>query len=194
VMQEQQVTIEGERFALEPPFLVIATQNPLELEGTYPLPEAQLDRFLMRLRVGYPTPDDEQEILLRRRQRRQDHMDMPAVVTRAELLAMQAALEDVFVSPDIDRYLIELTHATRRDSRVQIGASPRGSLALMKLARTHAALRGRDFVTPDDVKRMAIPALAHRLILRPELWITKVVEEDIIQDLLNKVPTPKTEA
>jgi MoxR-like ATPase len=194
VMQEQQVTIEGERFALEPPFLVIATQNPLELEGTYPLPEAQLDRFLMRLRVGYPTPDDEQEILRRRRQRRQDHMDMPAVVTRTELLAMQAALEDVFVSPDIDRYIIELTHATRRDSRVQIGASPRGSLALMKLARTHAALRGRDFVTPDDVKRMAVPALAHRLILRPELWITKVVEEDIIQDLLNKVPTPKTEA
>jgi MoxR-like ATPase len=194
VMQEQQVTIEGERFALEPPFLVIATQNPLELEGTYPLPEAQLDRFLMRLRVGYPTPDDEQEILRRRRQRRQDHMGMPAVVTRAELLAMQAALEDVFVSPDIDRYIIELTHATRRDSRVQIGASPRGSLALMKLARTHAALRGRDFVTPDDVKRMTAPALAHRLILRPELWITKVVEEDIIQDLLNKVPTPKTEA
>jgi MoxR-like ATPase len=194
VMQEQQVTIEGERFALEPPFLVIATQNPLELEGTYPLPEAQLDRFLMRLRVGYPTPDDEQEILRRRRQRRQDHMDMPAVVTRAELLAMQAALEDVFVSPDIDRYIIELTHATRRDSRVQIGALPRGSLALMKLARTHAALRGRDFVTPDDVKRMAVPALAHRLILRPELWITKVVEEDILQDLLNKVPTPKTEA
>jgi len=155
-MQEQQVTIEGERFALEPPFLVIATMNPLELEGTYPLPEAQLDRFLMRLRVGYPTPDDEQEILRRRRKRRQDHMDMPAVVTRAELLAMQAALEDVFVSPDIDRYMIELTHATRRDSRVQIGASPRGSLALMKLARTHAALLGRDFVTPDDVKRLAV--------------------------------------
>jgi MoxR-like ATPase len=173
---------------------VIATQNPLELEGTYPLPEAQLDRFLMRLRVGYPTPDDEQEILRRWRQRRQDHLDMRSVVTRAELLSMQGALEDVFVSPDIDRYIIELTHATRRDSRVQIGASPRGSLALMKLARTHAALRGRDFVTPDDVKRMAVPALAHRLILRPELWITKVVEEDIIQDLLNKVPTPKTEA
>jgi MoxR-like ATPase len=194
VMQEQQVTIEGERFVLEPPFLVIATQNPLELEGTYPLPEAQLDRFLMRLRVGYPTADDEQEILLRRRQRRQDSIDITAVVTRAELLSMQAALEDVFVSQDIDRYIIELAQATRQDSRVQIGASPRGSLALMKLARTYAALRGRDFVTPDDVKIMAVPALAHRLLLRPELWITKVVEEDIIQDLLNKVPTPKTEA
>jgi MoxR-like ATPase len=194
VMQEQQITVEGERFVLEPPFLVIATQNPLELEGTYPLPEAQLDRFLMRVRVGYPAPSDEREILFRRRQRRQDSVDMPAVVTRAELLAMQAALEDVFVSEDVERYVVDLTQATRQDSRVQIGASPRGSLALMKLARTYAALRGRDFVTPDDVKAIAIPALAHRLILRPELWITRVAEEDIIRDLLNKVPTPKAEA
>jgi MoxR-like ATPase len=194
VMQEQQITVEGERFVLEPPFLVIATQNPLELEGTYPLPEAQLDRFLMRVRVGYPAPSDERQILFRRRQRRQDSVDMPAVVTRAELLAMQAALEDVFVSEDVERYVVDLTQATRQDSRVQIGASPRGSLALMKLARTYAALRGRDFVTPDDVKAIAIPALAHRLILRPELWITRVAEEDIIRDLLNKVPTPKAEA
>lgn len=194
VMQEQQITVEGERFVLEPPFLVIATQNPIELEGTYPLPEAQLDRFLMRLRVGYPVPSDEREILFRRRQRRQDTVDMPAVVTRAELLTMQTALEEVFVSEDVERYIVDLTQATRQDSRVQIGASPRGSLALMKLARTHAALRGRDFVTPDDVKAMAIPALAHRLILRPELWITRVAEEDIIRDLLNKVPTPKAEA
>jgi MoxR-like ATPase len=194
VMQEQQITVEGERFVLEPPFLVIATQNPLELEGTYPLPEAQLDRFLMRVRVGYPAPSDERQILFRRRQRRQDSVDMPAVVTRAELLTMQAALEDVFVSEDVERYVVDLTQATRQDSRVQIGASPRGSLALMKLARTYAALRGRDFVTPDDVKAIAIPALAHRLILRPELWITRVAEEDIIRDLLNKVPTPKAEA
>jgi MoxR-like ATPase len=194
VMQEQQITVEGERFVLEPPFLVIATQNPLELEGTYPLPEAQLDRFLMRLRVGYPTPSDEREILFRRRQRRQDNVDMPAAVTRAELLTMQAALEEVFMSEDVEQYIVDVTHATRQDSRVQIGASPRGSLALMKLARTYAALRGRDFVTPDDVKAMAIPALAHRLILRPELWITRVAEEDIIRDLLNKVPTPTAEA
>jgi MoxR-like ATPase len=194
VMQEQQITVEGERFVLEPPFLVIATQNPLELEGTYPLPEAQLDRFLMRVRVGYPAPSDEREILFRRRQRRQDSVDMPAVVTRAELLTMQAALEGVFVSEDVERYLVDLAQATRQDSRVQIGASPRGSLALMKLARTYAALRGRDFVTPDDVKAIAIPALAHRLILRPELWITRVAEEDIIRDLMNKVPTPKAEA
>jgi len=193
VMQEHQVTVEGERFVLDPPFLVIATQNPLELEGTYPLPEAQLDRFLMRLRVGYPTPDNEQEILLRRRQRRQDTVDIPAVVTRAELLTMQAALEEVFVSPEIDRYIVDVVKATRQDGRVQVGASPRGSLALMKLARTYAALHGRDFVTPDDVKAMAVPALAHRLILRPELWITKVAEEDIVRDLLDKVPTPKAD-
>ncbi len=193
VMQEHQVTVEGERFVLDPPFLVIATQNPLELEGTYPLPEAQLDRFLMRLRVGYPTPDNEQEILLRRRQRRQDTVDIPAVVTRAELLTMQAALEEVFVSPEIDRYIVDVVKATRQDGRVQVGASPRGSLALMKLARTYAALHGRDFVTPDDVKAMAVPALAHRLILRPELWITKVAEEDIVRDVLDKVPTPKAD-
>ena len=147
----------------------------------------------MRLRVGYPTPDDGREILLRRRQRRQDAVDMPAVVTRAELLTMQAALEEVFVSPEIDRYIVAVVLATRQDGRVQVGASPRGSLALMKLARTYAALRGRDFVTPDDVKAMAVPALAQRLILRPELWITKVAEEDIVRDLLNKVPTPKAE-
>jgi MoxR-like ATPase len=194
VMQEQQVTVEGERFRLEPPFLVIATQNPIELEGTYPLPEAQLDRFLMRVRIGYPMPDAEREIIFRRRQRRQDAVELPAVVTRAELLTMQAALEDVFMNEDIERYIVALVNATRQDSRVQLGASPRGSLALMKLARTYAALHGRDFVTPDDVKAMAVPALAHRLILRPELWITKVAEEDIMRDLLNEVPTPKAEA
>jgi MoxR-like ATPase len=194
VMQEQQVTVEGEQFRLEPPFLVIATQNPIELEGTYPLPEAQLDRFLMRLRVGYPTPQDEQEILARRLQRRRDEAQVSAVTTRTELLAMQEALEDVFVSEAIGQYIVALVQATRHDRRVQIGASPRGSLALLKLSRTYAALRGRDFVTPDDVKTMAVPALAHRLILHPELWVTKVTEEEIVRDLLHTVPTPKAEA
>jgi MoxR-like ATPase len=192
-MQEQQVTVEGEPFRLEPPFLVIATQNPIELEGTYPLPEAQLDRFLLRLRVGYPTPEDEQEILERRLQRRRDVAQVPAVTTRTELLAMQEALEDVFVSKTIEQYVVALVQSTRQDRRVQIGASPRGSLALLKLARTSAALRGRDFVTPDDVKAMAVPALAHRLILQPELWVTKVTEDEIVRDLLHKVPTPTTE-
>ncbi len=192
-MQEAQVTAEGERFPLEPPFLVIATQNPIELEGTYPLPEAQLDRFLMRLAVGYPDAAQEQEILARRRERRVDAARAPKVVSREEILAMQAALEDVFVSGPIERYIVELVQGTRADSRVALGASPRGALALLKLARAQAALRRRDFVTPDDVKGMAIPALAHRLILRPELWASKVSPIQVVTDLLSQVPTPKAE-
>jgi MoxR-like ATPase len=192
-MQEAQVTIEGERFPLERPFLVIATQNPIDLEGTYPLPEAQLDRFLVCLAVGYPGPDEEREILARRRRRREDAARIPTVISRAELLDMQAALEDVFVSEAIERYIVDLVQATRADSRVALGASPRGALALLKLARGSAALRRRDFVTPDDVKAMAIPVLAHRLIVRPELWVSKVTSVQVVADLLATVPTPRTE-
>jgi MoxR-like ATPase len=193
-MQEAQVTVEGERFPLEPPFLVIATQNPIELEGTYPLPEAQLDRFLMRLAIGYPDAEQEREILARRRQRREDAAHVSTIVSRKDFLAMQAALENVFVSEAIERYIVELVRATRGDPRVALGASPRGTLALLKLARAAAALHGRDFVTPDDVKGMAVPALAHRLILKPELWISKVTTTGIVVELLAKVPTPKAEA
>jgi MoxR-like ATPase len=193
-MQETQVTIEGERFPLDPPFLVIATQNPIELEGTYPLPEAQLDRFLMRLAVGYPDREQEREILTRRRERRVDAARVPTVLSREELLAMQAALEDVFVSEAIERYIVDLVQATRADSRVALGASPRAALALLKLARAQAALSRRDFVTPDDVKTMAVPALAHRLILRPELWVSKVSPAQVVGDLLSQVPTPRAEA
>ncbi len=192
-MQEAQVTVEGERFPLEAPFLVIATQNPIELEGTYPLPEAQLDRFLMRLAIGYPDAAQEREILARRRRRREDLARISPVISRKELLAMQAALEDVFVSEAIERYIVELVRATRADGRVALGASPRGALALLKLARAQAALRRRDFVTPDDVKAMAIPALAHRLILRPELWVSKVSPTEVMGDLLAQVPTPRAE-
>jgi MoxR-like ATPase len=192
-MQETQVTIEGERFPLDPPFLVIATQNPIELEGTYPLPEAQLDRFLMRLAVGYPDREQEREILARRRERRADAARVPTVLSREELLAMQTALEDVFVSQAIERYIVDLVQATRADSRVALGASPRAALALLKLARAQAALWRRDFVTPDDVKIMAVPALAHRLILRPELWVSKVSPDQVVADLLSQVPTPKAE-
>jgi MoxR-like ATPase len=192
-MQESQVTIEGETFPLEPPFLVIATQNPIELEGTYPLPEAQLDRFLMQLSVGYPDPEEEREILTRRRQRRIDAAVVAPVVTRDEVLKMQAALEDVHVADPVLGYAVDLTQATRLDPRLLLGASPRGSLALLKLARASAALRGRDFVTPDDVKSMALPALAHRLVLRPDLWISKVSARQVIEGLLTQVPTPKTE-
>jgi MoxR-like ATPase len=192
-MQEAQVSVEGESFRLEPPFVVIATQNPIELEGTYPLPEAQLDRFLMRVAVGYPSPEEEREILERRRRRRQDDVDVPAVVSRDDVLAMQRALEDVFVADTVERYVVDLVQATRIDHRVALGASPRGALALLKLARAWAVLRGRDFVTPDDVKAMAGSALAHRLILQPELWVSKLSSAQVVDDLLTQVPAPKAE-
>jgi MoxR-like ATPase len=192
-MQEAQVTVEGESFPLDPPFVVVATQNPIELEGTYPLPEAQLDRFLLRVAVGYPSAGEEREILARRRKRRQEDAPVPAVVSRDDLTVMQRALEDVFVSHAVECYVVELVRATRADHRVALGASPRGALALLKLARAEAVLRGRDFVTPDDVKTMAVPALAHRLILQPELWVAKLSAAHVVNHLLTVVPTPKAE-
>ena len=189
-MQEGQVTVEGESYPLDTPFLVIATQNPIDLEGTYALPEAQLDRFIMRIAVGYPGRDEEREILSRRRVRRAEEAHVPCIVSRDELLEMQAALEEVHVDPSIDAYIVEIARATREDPRVALGASPRGSLALLRLARAEAALRQSDFVTPDDVKAMAVPALAHRLVLRPELWISRLVPGDIVEEILNRVPTP----
>jgi len=193
-MQEGQVTVEGQSFSLAQPFLVIATQNPVELEGTYPLPEAQLDRFLMRVAVGYPEAEAEREILKRRRERRTDSATVPTIVTRDELLAMQAALEDVFVSEALERYIVALAQATRVDHRVALGASPRGSLAVLKLARAEAALRGRDFVLPDDVKAVAVAALAHRLVLRPELWVSQTTPVQVVEALLHQVPTPAADA
>ena len=192
-MQEAQVTVEGERFQLGPPFMVIATQNPIDLEGTYPLPEAQLDRFLLRVDVGYPDAAEEREILARRRKRGEDDARAAPIVTRGDFLAMQQALETVFVSEAIEHYIVELAQATRRDPRVALGASPRGSLALLKAARARAALRGRSFVTPDDVKDMAVSALAPRLILRPELWVSKISSVQVVADLLSQVPTPSAE-
>ena len=192
-MQESQVTVEGQSFPLAQPFLVIATQNPIELEGTYPLPEAQLDRFLLRVGVGYPGPDAERDILRIRRERRTDDATVPMLINRVELLAMQAALEDVFVGEGLERYIVTLVQATRSDSRVTLGASPRGSLALLKLARAEAAIRGRDFVLPDDVKAMAVAALAHRLVLRPELWVSRTTAAQVVESLLQQVPTPAAE-
>jgi MoxR-like ATPase len=192
-MQEAQVTVEGQSFPLAQPFLVIATQNPIELEGTYPLPEAQLDRFLLRVGVGYPDPDSEREILKRRRERRTDDATVPTIITRPDLLAMQEALEDVFVSDPLERYIVALAQATRSDPRVMLGASPRGSLAVLKLARAEAAIRGRDFVVPDDVKAVAVAALAHRLVLRPELWISRTTPAQVVETLLREVPAPAAE-
>ena len=192
-MQERQVTIDGVTHALEPPFLVLATQNPIEYEGTYPLPEAQLDRFVLRTGFGYPSPDDEWEMLERRLERGADEVELHQVVDRPTLIEMQRAIEDVHVDESVGRYVVELVTATRRSSSLSVGSSPRGSLALVKLARCRAALSGRDFVTPDDVKSIAVPALAHRLVLRPELWVQRRGGEDVIREILDEVPTPVTD-
>ena len=192
-MQERQVTIEGTTRGLERPFIVLATQNPIEYEGTYPLPEAQLDRFLLRLRVGYPSADDEWTILERRLERREDEIKLTPVVDRQTLLEMQRAVEDVHVTDRLGRYIVELVGATRSSQRLQVGASPRGALALLKLSRCRAALEGRDFATPDDVKQVAVPALAHRLTLKPELWVQRISAEDVVRETLEQVPTPSAE-
>jgi MoxR-like ATPase len=189
-MQERQVTIDGETHRLEPPFLVLATQNPIEYEGTYPLPEAQLDRFLLRISVGYPEREDEAAVLERRGERKQEQITLDPVVDAATLLAMQRAIEEVHVSESVRLYIVDLVRATRDSSRAQVGASPRGSLALYTLSRARAALDGRDFVTPDDVKRIAVPALSHRLTLPPELWVQRVRPEEVIEEVLRTVPTP----
>jgi MoxR-like ATPase len=192
-MQERQVTIEGTTYPLQRPFLVIATQNPIEYEGTYPLPEAQLDRFLLRVSVGYPARDDEWGVLDRRLERAADEIELDRVVDRAGVVELQAAIEQVHVSESIGYYLVDLVAATRTSNRVQVGASPRGTLALLKLSRAHAALHGRDFVTPEDAKAVAVPALAHRLMLRPELWVQRVRPDEVVREALDTVPTPAAE-
>jgi len=192
-MQERQVTTEGETRRLGPPFLVMATQNPIEYEGTYPLPEAQLDRFLLRMSVGYPAREDEWRVLAERAERRTDEVQLSPVVDRDTLLAMQLACEDVFVSEPVGLYMVDVVAATRNAPSIQVGASPRGSLALLKLSRCRAALDGRDYVTPDDVKAVAVPALAHRLTLRPELWVQRISAEDVVRERLATVATPVAE-
>jgi MoxR-like ATPase len=189
-MQEIQVTLEGETLKLPEPFIVVATQNPIEYEGTFPLPEAQLDRFLIKLAVGYPSPDDEQEILRRRRERRRDAFELDQVTDAQELLAMRQAVEEIYVEPDIERYIVALTAETRNRRQVAVGASPRGSLALLKLARAWAAMDGREYVIPDDVKRFVVPGLVHRLILEPDLWMTRHAAEDVLAGIVQSTPVP----
>jgi len=192
-MQERQVTIEGVTHLLEPPFIVLATQNPIEYEGTYPLPEAQLDRFLLRIGVGYPERQDEWLVLERRLERTRDEVVLEPIVDGPRLIELQRALEQVHVSEPIGLYMVDLVAATRASARLQVGASPRGTLALLKLSRAKAALLGRDYVTPEDVKAVAVPALAHRLTLRPELWVQRIRGEDVVREALDSVPTPKAE-
>ena len=192
-MQERQVTIDGTAHILAPPFLVMATQNPIEYEGTYPLPEAQLDRFLLRIGVGYPARDDEWRMAEQRLERRMDDLRLEPLIESAELRELQTALEMVHVSSSVGFYVVDLVTATRRSGRVQVGASPRGTLAIIKLARGRAALQGRDYVVPEDVKAVAVPALSHRLTLRPELWVQRIRAEDVVRECLESVPAPSAE-
>ena len=189
-MEERQVTLEGETRVLERPFLVLATQNPIEYEGTYPLPEAQLDRFIARIAVGYPSQAAEREVLLARARRQRERVALEPVCDRDEFLAMQAAVEAVHVSESIADYAVAIAQATRESPQLSVGASPRGSLALMKLGRAQAALSGRTFVTPDDVKHVAVPALAHRLTLSPELWVQRAEPAEAVEAAVASVPVP----
>jgi MoxR-like ATPase len=189
-MQESQVTLEGETLPLPEPFLVLATQNPIEYEGTFPLPEAQLDRFMLKLTVGYPSLDEEREILKRRRERKQDEVMLRKMADAKQLLAMREAVESVHVDSDLETYIASLVHATRSDRRAAVGSSPRGSLSFLKVSRAHAALRGRDYVLPDDVKHYATAVLSHRLILQPEYWMSSAVNGEVIAEALRKTPVP----
>lgn len=189
-MQEGQVTLEGESMPLPEPFLVMATQNPIEYEGTFPLPEAQLDRFMLKLSIGYPDVAEEKEILNRRHTRRQDNVELKPVTSSTKLMKMRALVESVHVDSDLEEYIARLVHETRNDRRVAVGASPRASLAFLKMARAHAALNGRDYILPDDIKRFANPILSHRIILLPEYWVARDITGEVINDVLKKVPVP----
>jgi MoxR-like ATPase len=192
-MQERQVTTGRETRSLASPFVVIATQNPIEYEGTYPLPEAQLDRFLLRLRIGYPSLEGEREVLARRLERAVDEVEIEAVVDGPTLVEMQQSLEQVYIADSIVDYIARLVRATRENPRLQVGSSPRGGLALLKLARGRAMLDSRTFVTPEDVKAVAVPALAHRLTLAPELWLQRIRGDEIVEECLEQVATPAAE-
>jgi MoxR-like ATPase len=191
-MQERQVTVEGTTFPLAEPFHVLATANPVEYEGTYPLPEAQLDRFLLRVGFGYPTADEEWDVLTRRIQRQREEQSVEAVTDASGLLALQQACEAVTVDVTVGRYCVELATATRRHRQVLIGASPRGSLALLLTSRAHAVVEGRDYVVPEDVKAVAVAALAHRITVRPELWLHDVDGASVVRDVLDAVAAPPT--
>jgi len=189
-MAERQVTVEGNSFALPAPFHVIATSNPIEYEGTYALPEAQLDRFMVRLSVGYPDVAGEARILQNRVDRRQEATHVDAVIDAARLVELQAVVETIHVDEDIARYCVEIARETRTAPNVEVGASPRGSLGLLLLGRALAALDGRDFVRPDDIKRIAVPVLAHRLTLTPQAWAQGASAADVVRAVVDRVAVP----
>jgi len=188
-MQERQVTVDGVTYPIPEPFLVLATQNPIEYEGTFPLPEAQLDRFMLRISLGYPSPEDEIAIL-----DSQQHIHpvetLEQVIDIQELLAAQERVKEVYVDPLIKEYIVNLVNATRRHPDIYLGASPRGSLALYKTSRALAAIQGRDYVIPDDVKALAVAALAHRLIVSPSARIKEVDPKAVVEEILNSLPVP----
>lgn len=190
-MQERQVTIENESLVLDEPFIVLATQNPIEYEGTYPLPEAQLDRFIMKISMGYPKPFEEKEILERRANRGKDEVQINQVVSKSEILEMQKATERVYVDSEIEQYIVQIVTKTREHKAVEVGASPRGSLAILKLSRAHAWIYGRDYVVPDDIKSVAVEALSHRLILTADSWVRGLKTNTVVEDILANTPVPK---
>jgi MoxR-like ATPase len=189
-MQEYQVTLEGETIPLPEPFITIATQNPIEYEGTFPLPEAQLDRFMIKLSIGYPSREDERQILQNRQDRKQDRFDLQPVTDNAGLLAMQAAVEQVFIDRDLELYIVDLVQKTREHKKIALGSSPRGALALLKLGRAWAAMHERSYVLPDDIKHFVQPVLSHRIILDPDLWNSRVANQNILTEIVNSVPVP----
>jgi len=192
-MQERQTTLEGETYPLEKPFLVLATQNPIEYEGTYPLPEAQIDRFIMKLSVGYPDESEEQEILNRMEHGDISDIKIKKVVTPTQIIQMQDTIKKVYIDKDLQKYMVKIVQTTRSEPRVEVGISPRGSIALFKLSKAHAVFHGRDYVVPDDVKNVVIPALSHRLILKAEARVRGVKSEDIVNDVVNKIVVPTVE-
>ena len=189
-MEEQQITIEGQKMSLPEPFVVFATQNPIEAEGTFPLPEAQLDRFIMKLSVGYPSLEDEQKILSNRRNRKKEEFDINQVTNLESILKAKQKIENVHVEADLEKYIVQIIHQTRADTRVTIGASPRGSLAVLKLARAWAAIQKRNYVLPDDIKKFTISALTHRLLLVPDLWMSKSAAVSVVEEALMKISVP----
>jgi MoxR-like ATPase len=191
-MQEQQVTVEGHTFPLAVPFHVLATANPIEYEGTYPLPEAQLDRFLLRVSFGFPTEESENAVVAARLERRQEAVALEQVTDAAGLIAMQDAVEDVAVDESVRNYCVALARATRSHHQALAGTSPRGTLALTLAARAYALLAGRDYVVPDDVKAVAGAVLGHRITIKPELWMTDVSGMDVVAAILTSVPAPTT--
>ena len=192
-MEERQVTLEGKTCRLPEPFVVLATQNPIEYEGTFPLPEAQLDRFMIRLAVGYPSADEELEVLRRRWERREDDIRLRRLTDCGELNAMREAVESVHIDHDIARYIVALVQASRTETRAAAGASPRASLSLLKLSRARAAMEGRDFVIPDDVKFIIREVLIHRLLLKPDMWAVGIAVKNVVEAIVNSVPVPKVD-